>query len=304
MAAGSVTGNAVLQATIEEFANNMRGDGPGQLDDLFRSAGLSVPQVVWSPNPDHMDQPLIRTFHDALAPARDLRGRVSAQGLTLVNLAPFANSLIRLIPNEGCTDFLYTYYGRDVEAIYGRTLVGQTCLGGFDKLIGKYFYANYRAVCQKEMSCLTRHEPPKSVFANWWRRYVVPVFEPHGQLNEILTLSIPDNELAAGFNAMPFPLFVVDENHHVIFANRMAQIRFGYRKPFFETTIESYCGIDNFDEPLWALGPFQTNASFSRSVASTHTITTQDKQLLRLEVVGSPLIFRGRGFRMVMLREV
>lgn len=197
------------------------------LQRLFRSAGAREPMVVWSPGkPDLLPASLARfavicrtlCAHDDLP--RKARFDLEAFGAL--------RDWMMLVAPEG-GGYRYLHYGSGIADQYGRDMTGCTTadIGGH---IQTFFEAVYRAAERRREWVLTEHEPPRSVFVCAWRRLIVPVIDDNGRsVAFFAAINLPENELRAGLDFVGDPVFVLDGERVVHYANVAARRAFALR---------------------------------------------------------------------------
>jgi len=193
-----------------------------QLNALFRKSGGRAPRILWSPQRQDLNTPLIRQFAailDTLAPDST---HIRQADFQMVQFASLQDWLMLVDVEDGGARFRYGHYGAGIAEVFGRSMLGRTS-DEFDSHISRFFNAIYRAALARKTRVLTRHEPPKQVFARAWERLIVPLFDSNGDVTQFAVLNVPDNELRPGLEIIPDPVLIVDEQQIVRFANRAAR---------------------------------------------------------------------------------
>ena len=199
-----------------------RTDTAGQ---LFARQGASAPVIVWAPSDRDFRHPSIRAFVRTLEPAMDDIGRVFLSAFDSDQLSGLSDWAMLLTPQPDGRNFRYLYYGSGIADHYGQDMTGKTT-NDFPGHIGTFFTALYRAVCDRRQWVLSEHEPPSAIFVQAWRRLIVPLLDPRGDVAQIVALNVPENPLRAGLDAMPDPILVVGPDNRIRFANQGARQTF------------------------------------------------------------------------------
>ena len=200
---------------------------PGRKDAvrrLFNAQGAPAPTIIWAPEPTELPNAQMRRFAQIMDGWRDENGHVPAAQF---DLAAFdgLRDWIMLVKPDG-DDFEYTYYGAGIINHYGRDLTGHHAsdIGGY---ISQFFTGVYRAAIARGEWVMSEHEPPEAVFVRSWRRVIVPMYDDDQNVSLFAALNLPENELRAGLELMPDPVFVIAPSLDVQYANRSAIRMFG-----------------------------------------------------------------------------
>ncbi|MEM1078823.1 MAG: PAS domain-containing protein [Pseudomonadota bacterium] len=217
------------------------------LRHLFAAANATSPIVIWDPFDRDLKHPVVRAFASTLRAIADRDKRVTQSALEEADLTGFFDWMMLLEPirdaKGAIRDFRYMHYGSEIAASYGRDMTGH-CTSEIGGHIAAFFAALYQAVLTRGEWVKSIHEPPSEVFARIWRRMIVPVFDPAGEIVQIAVLNVADNDLRAGLEAVPDPVMVVRQNGNVTFANVAARNLFGERRFLSDPiNLEDYSGI-------------------------------------------------------------
>ncbi|MEO0620919.1 MAG: hypothetical protein AAF183_01715 [Pseudomonadota bacterium] len=236
-----------------------------QLDALFYAKRARPPLVIWDPNRIDLQGGDLVAFFDHVA------GLPSARGLPLASAfdptdAPGNQWLMLLEPTSFGTDFRYLQYGQGIAEYFGSSLNGKltSALGGH---ISRFFIALYRAAMHRRQCVLSEHEPPAEVFVRIWRRLIVPLVDDAGFVTRFAVLNIPENQMRAGLEVVPYPCIVADRTRQVRFANTAARRFTGMEKPWtHRATLEDVFrnGIDLPEQPEALVD--ETSQPFRQSV--------------------------------------
>lgn len=215
------TGENVVELITESLM-------PGHRDALrriFNSHGARSPMIIWSPQNEEMQSAQMRRFAAICEEFADAEGRIKASAFDPQAFNSLAN-WIMVVAIEG-DEYRYLHYGRGIADFYGRDMTGETT-EGFTSHIAGFFKALYRAAAERHEWVLSEHEPPARVFVRSWRRLIVPLSSDDGEeVTQFAVINLPENELRAGLELMVDPVFVLDAEQTVQYANRSARRMFG-----------------------------------------------------------------------------
>ena len=202
------------------------------LNDSFEVQGYNAPDIVFAPQFTEMPCPELKDFFRACRAMERHDGRIRALDFDHEAVFNLRHFLIMLKVEEDGIAFRYSHYGQGIAEFRGLNMVGRRS-DYFSGHVGRFFTALYQAVFQRQQWVMSIHEPPKRIFVSQWRRLIVPLFDESGtQVVEIAVLNVPYNELCSGFNAVPDPLLIADEDMMLRFANRAACAMFGAELQF------------------------------------------------------------------------
>ncbi len=274
---------------------------PGRKDtlrQLFNSQGARAPMVIWSPGFQEMHSPLLRRFATVCETMMDDVGHVPKHGFDLAAFEEGMRRWIMVVAPDG-DNYRYEYYGKGIARHYGRDMTGQTTTG-FTNHIGQFFNALYQVAQKHGEWVLSEHEPPKSVFVRVWRRLIVPLFGTDSQtVTGFAVINLPDNELRTGLELMVDPVFVMDGDQVVHYANGAAQRLFGLEPIASQKRLLSELSGITLD----AL-PAPEDMLTRGSVEETVQLTIKAGIAERLVTTISAAEQRGTAFYVVVLRMI
>lgn len=284
---------AERDSAVETIADSLL---PAGLDRLFVGAGARAPHIVWSPGRSDLQHPLIEAFSVACDAVAGQDGQVRADRVLPDLLDRFGDWMMVLDVLPGGEDFRYAHYGRGIADHFGRDMTGNLS-ADFGGHIGTFFTALYRAAFLRRERVLSEHEPPIQVFVRSWRRLIVPLIGADGTVVRFAAINVPDHELRAGLDIVPDPVFLVDEDRIVRYANPAARELFHtdpLRSP--GCTLQSVTGISLAMEvpPLEMIG--------RRMVDDRVYLTVGGAISDRFLVTVSGALHRGQGFYVVLVR--
>ncbi|MEM9011586.1 MAG: PAS domain-containing protein [Pseudomonadota bacterium] len=198
---------------------------PGRTDavrQIFEAQGARPPLVSWSPRQALLHHPLLERFADQCRAVAADDARLWLDRLDLEAFAALRDWMMVVDVVEDGRDFIYAHYGRAIAEHYGHDMTG-AATSAFGGHISAFFTGLYRAALVRQEWVLSEHEPPRSVFVRCWRRLIVPVFVPGPKVARFVALNIAENELKAGLDMLPDPVFVLDRALQVMYANGAAR---------------------------------------------------------------------------------
>lgn len=259
--------------------------------DLFAQNGTGCPSILWNPSMFDISHPIIREFAEFMSSADP---RVDSQGFLEFGDGEFAPWVMVLEPCSAGQDFRYLKYGSGIAAMFGRDLTGH-CTSDIGGHISEFFIALYAAVAVRKQSVLSVHVPPVGVFATVWRRLIFPVMDQTGEVEKIVAVNVPDNELRAGLEVLPDPAFVTKKDGTLMYANASARQFFG-EPSLPRKSISDYCNIDiELPEDI---------AGFAKVESSTvsQTVGSRNQMLVHFEVRLSATYFRATPYFIIQLK--
>ncbi len=274
---------------------------PGRQDAvrrIFAAQGARAPTILWSPEPHELRSPLLTRFAEICQSVARSNGHVHAEDLDLEAFQAVCEWLMLLEEEPDGTAFRYVIYGRGIADVYGKDMTGRTT-ADFPGHIARFFTALYLASLRRGEWVLSEHEPPRQVFVRAWRRLIVPLVTRTDTPKRLIALNTAENELRAGLELLVDPVFVMDENRVVHYANRSARLLFGISKrPDAKATLSEMTG---FDLDL-AMSP--TEMLGQRRVLRDVEMTVLQNVIHRFAVTVSPAMHRQSVFYVVVCRKL
>ena len=211
---------------------------------LFAQHDAPTPIVKWDPLPHDMRHPLIARFDHICGELLHTDGRILQEDFDFQRFASLHDWIMLVDVETGGHDFRYLHYGKGIAEHFGRDMTGRRT-SEFGGHIGVFFTALYIAVVRRKERVLSEHEPPRRIFVRTWRRLIVPLIGRDGTVARIAAINLPENELRAGLEIIPDPVFVVDEDGAVRFANPAARtLSPQVRKGGYGGQLSDRCGIE------------------------------------------------------------
>lgn len=210
---------------------------------LFARQEAPAPLIRWSPMAYDLRHPLLARFNHLCNEMLQTNGQIQQEDFDFQRFASLHQWMMLLDVEENGTDYRYLHYGKGIAEYFGRDMTGQRT-SKFGGHISLFFSALYDAVLRTKERVMSEHEPPRRIFVRSWRRLIVPLFGRNGEVSRIAALNLPDNELRAGLEIIPDPVFVVDEDEAVRFANPAARTLFPQLGAAGRgATLSEHCGL-------------------------------------------------------------
>jgi PAS domain-containing protein len=273
---------------------------PGRTDvlrGLFLAHGARTPVVIWSPLHEDLRHPMLRRFTEVCMRLASTDGEIRVNAFDLSAFGVLRDWMMLVEPDG--ESYRYLHYGPGIASHYGRDMTGRSTsdIGGY---VQTFFEAIYHAARERREWVLSEHEPPSSVFVRQWRRLIVPLMDDGGQLVErFAVINLPENELRAGLDLIADPVFVMDNEHVVQYANRAACRSYGLsdaRAP--GPTLRQLTGLEL--EGLPPLEEMLVDARLMESVELTLEAGIADRQGITV----SAAEHRGRMYYVVLIHRI
>ncbi|MDU9003315.1 hypothetical protein [Sedimentitalea todarodis] len=218
-------------------------DGDG-IADAFAAAGAPPPFVMWRPHAEMVECRSTTAFHMACDRLTGGQDAISEDQLDLSCFGAMKDWLAIVELAEDGHAYRYAHFGQGITRFYGRDMTKRTT-ADFPAHISKFYTEIFGEVRRRKERVLTVHQPPDRVFITTWRRLLVPVVDTAGNVTQILTSNNPENELRAGLEILPASVLIVDADHVVRYANKIARQSFdaGNYGPWSRTMFD-YAALD------------------------------------------------------------
>ena len=275
------------------LTNSLVGLDYSYVSGLFAKNETATPTVLWNPSPFDILHPSVQHFAEFMSKEGAVK-KTREELFSSINNRAFEPWLMVLEPVPGRADFRYLRYGAEIAAIYGRDLTGH-CTSEIGGHISEYFIALYAAVLERKQSVLSVHVPPMGVFATVWRRLIFPILDGVGNVQLIVAVNVPDNELCTGLEALPDPTLVASEDGVLMYANVSARRLFG-EPALPRKHVSEYCDIDI------SLPPNIERFSGTELAEISQAIGAREQMLVHLELRTSATIFRKIPYFVVQLK--
>jgi len=264
-------------ATHELAGSNLASDLiAGRIDTshrLFQSNGLGAPSIVWAPELTDIQHPVLRRFHRFMTGAAQSHGRVSTEAFEALDLGDLEDHLMVLQVLHNGYDFRYERYGAEIAAHFGTDMTG--------------------------LLTSSVHEPPSEILVQTWRRLIIPLFEPTGEIKRVAVANVPDNDLYTGLNVMPDPVLVCRRDGIVQFANSAAAGTFDWGPRLrIGMSLVDYTGLD-----IRLPDNAKHEASMTRAGVS-RVIGIRNALLMHFEATVSTVVYRGNPIYVVVLKPL
>lgn len=294
-----VSGTEPMSATDEFLASSLMLGRMAPVSKLFYDVRMRPPLVVWSPNRVDLPSYVLRDFLDYCESLMVGGGLPRADAFRLRD-APHGDWIL-LLENIGFgRDFRYLHYGAGIADYYGKSMQDRL-VSEFQGHIGRFFLALYRAALHRREIVLSEHEPPQSVFVRVWQRLIVPLVDKEGYTERFAVLNLPDNQLRAGLEAVPFACIVVDADRVVRYANKAARdLRPGFETWEHGASIEALLGreVNLPESPVELLEPVPS------AIHETAVMDLPDAPRTRVEIHIAATRYRDLALYVITVREL
>ena len=186
-------------AVLAETATAELASGQSPLlDSWFAQADLPPPQLQGDPLREQIDHPRLQSLHDhwiALPRDGDLP---HIRFLEPLRLRAWLGDLIVLDVLDEGRDFRYRVYGSLVASHVGFDLTGSLTSDIAGRMqtgavIPLFFLSLYRRVVLDRCAWYSRHQPPHTVTAFFWRRLILPYVGDDGEVARLLIGILPSS---------------------------------------------------------------------------------------------------------------
>lgn len=188
----------------------------------FSLADARPPEIIWSPSPRQLLNPLIRRFFDLCHEKLGPDGCLHWDDVSIAEFGALSDWIMLLEKGPAPGEYTYLHYGRGIAGHYAKDMTGKTT-AVFGGHISQFFNAIYEACRTRREWVLTEHEPPSRVFVFRWRRLIIPLVSEHHEICGFIVMNIPENALRAGLDVVPDPVFVTDGDQIVRYSNVAAR---------------------------------------------------------------------------------
>ena len=205
----------------QKLAQSFTPGSQGALQQMFRAAGARAPTVIWSPSLADLDHPILRRFHERAVALPKTAGGIAWDDFSMPWFEGLEDWMMVLEYVETEDTFRYRRYGAGIADAYGKDMTGRR-IDDFGGHISQFFSVIYQAVKIRKEWVFTEHEPPRKVLVNSWMRLIVPLMDG-AEVRGFVVVNAPENAFRAGLEVISDPVFLLDEDLNVLFANRTAQ---------------------------------------------------------------------------------
>ncbi len=215
----------------------------------FAAQNAAQPTVKWHPETRDLSNPILRGFHSFCQSLTFEDDTIDFDAFRAELPEHFLNFLAILRPVHSSPAFVFEHFGEDIMSTRSRNLTGETT-EGLDSHIRVLLETLSAATLQAKAPVLCVHEPVRDAFATTRTSYIRGLTAANGEDPRVACLTVNDNVLQPGLDALSEPAFVVRGDGKVVFANEMAQRMFGFRAfPGDPVTLAEYTGIDFAPSP-------------------------------------------------------
>lgn len=268
------------------------------ITEAFIKAGAPPPYVMWRPLAGILECRSTTAFQivcDRLTAGQDA---IPETNLDLSYFGSMKDWLaIVKLTEDGCA-YRYRHFGQGIARVYGRDMTGKTT-ADFPAHINTFHIETFDEVRRRKERVLTVHQPSDQVFVTTWRRLIVPVVDTAGNVTQILTSNNPENELRAGLEILPASVLIVDADHVVRYANKIARQSFdaGNYGPWARTIFD-YAALDLEirERPEDILAHGMTQTSTCRHI--------KHQRIGQYQATVSAALYKGTAFYVVLLQPL
>lgn len=262
--------------------------------EAFAQADATQPVVLWRPAERDFRDPLILRFARLCDTLREPEGHVSLERFQNAALDDLADYVARAEPCDASPDFHFLSFGQDLYDTRGRDLTGRTT-GVLDPHLRSFLNGLFAAAMRSGFRVLSIHEPVQKVFASDRISLTVPLFDASGTAVQVAVMTVNENALRPGLDALPDPALVVQPDQRVVYANGQAEAIYG-RHAFMTQAIslEDYCGFaldldpDRVSDRIW--------------MREIRTRTVLNGVIVTSRVTARKVTFRNQPFLVVVIR--
>ncbi len=165
----------------------------GILGDFLNPHGAQLAALRWNPQAADIADPPLRfllQYWQSLCPASG--GIPPANAISPLEMRPALGYILLIEALDEGWDGRFRLYGTKVAEMYGRDMTGRL-LSEIDggNYISQFFRALYRAVWFSRQPVFCHHEPPPRVSVRDWRRLLLPLAGPDGNVSRFLVGNVP-----------------------------------------------------------------------------------------------------------------
>lgn len=262
--------------------------------EAFAAADATQPVVLWRPETRDCRYPVIRRFASLCNGLRDESGHIPVDRFQAADLGDLQDYLAIATPCPDSPDFRFVSFGPRLFAARGRDLTDRTT-GMLDPHLRQFLNALSGAAMRSGFWVLSIHEPVRKVFASDRVALTVPLVDPNGTAVQVARLTINQNALLPGLNALPDPALIIRPDQQVIYANGQAEALFGAR-PFLADPVclSDYCGFALDIDMQGSVKPDMLRHLQTKSLRNGIVVTS--------DVTLRTVLFRDQPFGIVIIR--
>ncbi len=282
---------------VDQIAESFAPAPTNLVRQMFNSAGMRAPEVIWSPSDIELRSHLLRQFAATCRVLARDDGTLSDAPINLDHFGDLKDWIMMIEPVQDAKDFRYTYYGKGIAQNYGRDMTGRRA-SEFGGHVATFFAGLYSAMLKRGETVFSEHEPPQNVFVRVWQRYIVPRIADDGTVVGFLAMNVPENELRAGLELMIDPVLVLTDAQQIVYANRAAQTAFNLPLVRGQEAFGHATGM--------SLDTSRTPAEFltQNRVEDSVQLTIRDTIVERLVMTVSAAQYKGIAYYIVVMRLI
>ncbi len=262
--------------------------------DAFAQAGATQPVVLWRPAERDYRDPLILRFARLCEGLRDANGAIPLARFVSAYLGALADYIAVAEPCKNSPDFRFLTFGRNPFATRGRDLTDRTT-AVLDPHIRLFLRSLSSASLQSGYWVLGTHEPMRKVFARDRTSLIVPLTGADSPPERLAVMTVNQNPLSPGLDALPDPALVIQPDLRVVYANGQAEAIYGQRMFMAEEVfLSEYCGFD--------LGFVPDDAPDSDWLREVQAKSVRNGLIVTSQVTLRKVVFRRQTFVIVIIR--
>jgi hypothetical protein len=185
--------NIILDAdTLDRITEELaRGETAG-IDALFLARGAPKPLVLPRPEEADLKESRLVDLYRYWRALPTVDGVPRADMVDPIDVASTLRIVMLLEVVERGRDFRYLIYGQEIAERFGENMRGRlTSEMPVPANVSALFIGGYRAVLGTRAPLLTEHAAPPTVSVTQWRRLILPLAGPDGEVIQILVGNLP-----------------------------------------------------------------------------------------------------------------
>jgi len=177
---------------VEAWTAQLLVDDLRDIREEFASQGAFGPAIVWSPNPNVIELPVLRRLYEAWDRGRDGRFVPQLARLDLDAMAPGFGYVLGLDVLDDGADFRYRLFGRQAAAVSGFDMTGHLLSEHpASAYVVHFALALYRAARLRREPALTFYGPARAIDTDAWHRLALPLADASGAVCRFISGSVP-----------------------------------------------------------------------------------------------------------------
>lgn len=261
--------------------------------EAFAASGFGQPLIIWAPGTRDIRRPELRAIAQDCLSIQSAEGKISEAAFARFDLGGLADHLALASPLGNGTGFRFDAFGSGLHSSRSRDLTGLS-VDALDPPISTLVNAIFDTARRSGAMAFSVHEPSRGVFARTRSSLTVPLSDADGRASRIAMITMEDNDLRPGLDALPDPVFVIRPDQSLAFANAAATTLFGALPIPQRETLVSYCGI--------ALDLHEADGASHVTHHESRAATVCDRLVVHFQITARQLLFREALYYIVVLR--